>query len=76
VETISKTITEKGSIDEILSPVNFHGPLISLSGKTFEELTEVLNEFKNPYSLKGLTFGNGRFYALLELDRKTKIKKK
>ena len=63
---------EKIEAQDLISGVSNHGFLFPVIGKTIEELINELNNIKTPYAIKHIVFGNGRFNAILELDRKTK----
>lgn len=69
-------LNEKLNADDLISGISNHGYLVPLTGKTIQDLVDGLNEIKTPYAIKFVVYGDGRFHAILELDKKVrKIKK-
>lgn len=75
--TNEKTFNETLSADDLISGVTNHGYLMPIIDKTLQGLVDTLNDIKTPYAIKAVFFGDGRFNAILEIDKKArKIKKK
>ncbi len=69
-------LNEKVSADELVSGVINHGFLFPIVGKSIQDLVDQLNDIKTPYAIKSVVYGENRFNAIIEMDRKIKKIKK